>query len=234
MLTLQNVKTYYGQVKALEIEEMHVDVGEIVALIGANGAGKSTLLKTVSAQVAAREGEIRFKGERIDRLPPEKIVAKGIVQVPEGRQVFPAMTIHENLLMGAFLCEDKQRIEQNMEKVFGIFPILKKRFKNYAQTMSGGEQQMLALGRALMANPAVLMLDEPSLGIAPIIVEEIFEIIKELNKTGLSILLVEQNVPLSLEIADRGYVMERGKIVLEDTSANLLSNKEIEKAYLGI
>ncbi len=234
MLTLQNVKTYYGQVKALEIEEMHVDVGEIVALIGANGAGKSTLLKTVSAQVAAREGEIRFKGERIDRLPPEKIVAKGIVQVPEGRQVFPAMTIHENLLMGAFLCEDKQRIEQNMEKVFGIFPILKKRFKNYAQTMSGGEQQMLALGRALMANPAVLMLDEPSLGIAPIIVEEIFEIIKELNKTGLSILLVEQNVPLSLEIADRGYVMERGKIVLEDTSPNLLSNKEIEKAYLGI
>ncbi|MFT3962788.1 ABC transporter ATP-binding protein [Propionivibrio sp.] len=234
MLTLQNVKTYYGQVKALEIEEMHVDVGEIVALIGANGAGKSTLLKTVSAQVAAREGEIRFKGERIDRLPPEKIVAKGIVQVPEGRQVFPAMTIHENLLMGAFLCEDKQLIEQNMEKVFGIFPILKKRFKNYAQTMSGGEQQMLALGRALMANPAVLMLDEPSLGIAPIIVEEIFEIIKELNKTGLSILLVEQNVPLSLEIADRGYVMERGKIVLEDTSANLLSNKEIEKAYLGI
>ena len=234
MLTLQNVKTYYGEVKALEIEEMHVDVGEIVALIGANGAGKSTLLKTVSAQVAAREGEIRFKGERIDRLPPEKIVAKGIVQVPEGRQVFPAMTIHENLLMGAFLCEDKQRIEQNMEKVFGIFPILKKRFKNYAQTMSGGEQQMLALGRALMANPAVLMLDEPSLGIAPIIVEEIFEIIKELNKTGLSILLVEQNVPLSLEIADRGYVMERGKIVLEDTSANLLSNKEIEKAYLGI
>ncbi len=234
MLTLQNVKTYYGQVKALEIEEMHVDGGEIVALIGANGAGKSTLLKTVSAQVAAREGEIRFKGERIDRLPPEKIVAKGIVQVPEGRQVFPAMTIHENLLMGAFLCEDKQRIEQNMEKVFGIFPILKKRFKNYAQTMSGGEQQMLALGRALMANPAVLMLDEPSLGIAPIIVEEIFEIIKELNKTGLSILLVEQNVPLSLEIADRGYVMERGKIVLEDTSTNLLSNKEIEKAYLGI
>lgn len=234
MLELRNVKTFYGHVQALDIEELSVREGEIVALIGANGAGKSTLLNTISAQVSAREGRILFDGEPIQTLSPEKVVAKGVIQVPEGRQVFPALTVLENLMMGAYRIKDKNIIADNLQKVYRLFPILQDRSAKYAQTLSGGEQQMLALGRALMASPRLLMLDEPSLGIAPIIVEEIFKIVGELNKLGLSILLVEQNVQLSLEVSSRGYVIERGKIVLSDSSEKLRQNKEVEKAYLGI
>ncbi len=234
MLELRNVKTFYGHVQALDIEELSVREGEIVALIGANGAGKSTLLNTISAQVSAREGRILFDGEPIQTLSPEKVVAKGVIQVPEGRQVFPALTVLENLMMGAYRIKDKNIIADNLQKVYRLFPILQDRSAKYAQTLSGGEQQMLALGRALMASPRLLMLDEPSLGIAPIIVEEIFKIVGELNKLGLSILLVEQNVQLSLEVSSRGYVIERGMIVLSDSSEKLRQNKEVEKAYLGI
>jgi len=234
MLRVEALQTYYGDIQALDVDELHVDEGEIVALIGANGAGKSTLLRTISCQIKAKSGRIAFNGEDITRAKSEHVVSLGLIQVPEGRQIFPALTIRENLLMGAYLIRDRTRVAENIAMVYDLFPRLQEREKNLAQTLSGGEQQMLALGRALMSNPKLIMFDEPSLGIAPILVEDIFRVIRQLNEDGMAILLVEQNVLLSLDYSDRGYVIENGRIVISDRSDKLKSNSDVEKAYLGM
>ncbi len=233
LLEIQNVHTYYGQIHALKGISIHVDKGEIVTLIGANGAGKSTLLRTTSGLLRPREGSIRFGGEEISCLPPHEIVARGVVQVPEGRRVFGRLTVRENLEMGGFAISDQSLVKKNMERVFALFPKLKERQNQVAGTLSGGEQQMLATGRALMANPRVLLLDEPSMGLAPILVDSIFETIRKLYEEGTTILLVEQNARMALQVAGRGYVLQSGMVILSDSAKNLQQNEMVRKAYLG-
>ncbi len=234
MLELKNVNTYYGVIQALRDVSLHVDEGEIVTLIGANGAGKSTTLMTICGIQHPRSGSILFKGKPIHELQPNEIVKLGISQVPEGRLIFPELTVAENLDLGAFLRRDKDGIARDMEYVFSLFPILKQRIGQDGGTLSGGEQQMLAVGRAIMARPKLLLLDEPSLGLAPIIIQQIFQIIQKVNKDGTTVFLVEQNANQALRIAHRGYVMENGCITMEDSSANLLASEKVRTAYLGM
>jgi branched-chain amino acid transport system ATP-binding protein len=233
LLEIENVHTYYGNIHALKGISLTVDKGEIVTLIGGNGAGKSTTLKTLSGLLRPRPGSIRFEGKDLTRYPPYEIVAKGVVQVPEGRRVFGRLTVTENLEMGAFACRDPQLVKDNLDKVFKLFPRLEERRKQIAGTLSGGEQQMLATGRALMANPRVLLLDEPSMGLAPVLVDSIFDTIRELHAEGTTILLVEQNARMALQVASRGYVLQSGVIVLSDTAETLRQNEMVRKAYLG-
>ncbi|MCK9268241.1 MAG: ABC transporter ATP-binding protein [Alkaliphilus sp.] len=233
MLTLKNIVTYYGNICALKGVSLDVKQGEIVTIIGGNGAGKTTTLKTICGLVPATSGEIFFLDKDITNKPTSDIVESGIVMVPEGRRVFPRMSVLENLQLGAYLNKNRPEIKNDLEKVFDMFPILKDRIKQIAGTLSGGEQQMLAIGRALMARPKLLLLDEPSMGLAPKIVTNIFNIISEINRTGTTILLVEQNARMALSIANKGFVIETGNIVLEDTAKNLLRNEEVKKAYLG-
>ncbi len=233
MLEIRDLHSYYGHIHALKGISLRVEKGEIVTLIGANGAGKSTTLRTISGLVHPRQGAILLEGERIDGLAPHRIVMKGVGQAPEGRKIFPRLTVTENLEMGAFARNDAAEIKHDMERVFALFPRLAERRRQLGGTLSGGEQQMLAIGRAIMTHPRVLMLDEPSMGLAPILVETIFETIQKLNQEGTTILLVEQNAAKALQIAHRGYVIETGQIVLEDHAANLRKNEAVRKAYLG-
>jgi branched-chain amino acid transport system ATP-binding protein len=233
LLEVNDIHTYYGAIHALKGISIEVDEGEIVTLIGANGAGKSTTLNTICGITPPKVGTIHLEGEPIQELPAHKIVMRGVAQAPEGRRVFGRLTVTENLEMGAFIRTEKGDIAQDMERVFALFPRLKERHKQVAGTLSGGEQQMLAIGRALMANPRLLLLDEPSMGLAPILVEAIFDTIREINAQGSTILLVEQNALMALSVARRGYVMQTGEIVLHDTAAALQENEMVRKAYLG-
>ena len=233
MLEVKNLSVHYGMIQAVRNVDFKVNEGEIVSLIGANGAGKSTILKTLSGLIHPSEGEIVYLGENIASTSAKKIVEKGLVQVPEGRHVFPGLTVKENLELGAFLRKDKEGIQKDMEAVFERFPILKERKDQDAQTLSGGEQQMLAMGRALMSRPKLLLLDEPSMGLAPIFIREIFKIIQEIQKTGTTVLLIEQNAKMALSISNRAYVLETGSVVLTGTGQELLESDEIQKAYLG-
>ena len=233
MLEVKNLSVHYGMIQAVRNVNFKVNEGEIVSLIGANGAGKSTILKTLSGLIHPSEGEIVYLGENIASTSAKKIVEKGLVQVPEGRHVFPGLTVKENLELGAFLRKDKEGIQKDMEAVFERFPILKERKDQDAQTLSGGEQQMLAMGRALMSRPKLLLLDEPSMGLAPIFIREIFKIIQEIQKTGTTVLLIEQNAKMALSISNRAYVLETGSVVLSGTGQELLESDEIQKAYLG-
>ncbi|MDJ0781264.1 MAG: ABC transporter ATP-binding protein [Desulfosarcinaceae bacterium] len=235
MLKLDNIKTYYGNIQALKGVSLEISEGEIVTLIGANGAGKTTTLMSISGVVPPRSGEVLFEEKPIHRKAPNDIVALGICQVPEGRRIFPYLTVTENLDMGAFLRDDPAEVKADMEYTFELFPILAERRNQAGGTLSGGEQQMLAISRALMSRPRLLLLDEPSLGLAPLVVKRIFEIIRKINaESNTTIFLVEQNANLALKVAHRGYVMENGKITLTDTGANLLVNEDVKKAYLGI
>ena len=235
MLKLENIQTFYGNIQALKGVTLEVSEGEIITLIGANGAGKTTTLMAVCGIVPPRSGEIFFMGEPITGMEPDKIVSLGICQVPEGRRIFPYLSVAENLDMGAFLRNDRVEIKRDMEYVFDFFPILAERRHQAGGTLSGGEQQMLAISRALMARPKLLLLDEPSLGLAPLIVKQIFEIISKINaENNTTIFLVEQNANLALKVAARGYVMENGRITLTDSSKNLLANEDVKKAYLGL
>jgi branched-chain amino acid transport system ATP-binding protein len=233
LLEIDSLNVYYGAIHALKGISFFIKKGEIVTLIGANGAGKSTTINTISGLFKPKKGAITFEGKRIDKILPHKIVELGISQAPEGRKIFPNLTTLENLELGAFCRRDKREINQDIEKVFTLFPRLKERIKQNAGTLSGGEQQMLAIGRALMSNPKLLLLDEPSLGLAPILVKSIFNTVLEINQQGTTILLVEQNAHMALQIANRGYVLETGRIVLEDTASNLLNNQQVKEAYLG-
>jgi branched-chain amino acid transport system ATP-binding protein len=233
VLEVKGIDVYYGAIHALKGLSLEVEEGSIVTLIGANGAGKTTTLKSISGLLRPRNGAIMFKGSDISKVAPEKIVGLGISQVPEGRRVFATMTVLENLEMGAYLRKDKKGIESDLENVFTRFPRLKERRKQTAGTLSGGEQQMLAIGRALMARPELMLMDEPSMGLAPLLVKEIFEIIKDINARGTTILLVEQNANMALSIANRAYVIETGEIVLEGTAEQLINSEEVKKAYLG-
>jgi len=233
ILEVENVHTYYGHIHALKGVSVNIDKGEIVTLIGANGAGKSTTLKTISGLLRPRQGRIELEGEDLTRYRPHEIVAKGVVQVPEGRRVFGRLTVVENLEMGAFALNDPRQIQSNLEKVLKLFPRLDERRKQLAGTLSGGEQQMLATGRALMASPRVLLLDEPSMGLAPVLVDSIFDTIRQLHAAGTTILLVEQNARIALQVATRGYVLQTGVVVLSDTAENLRRNEMVRKAYLG-
>ena len=235
MLELQNVETFYGNIQALKSISLEIAQGEIVTLIGANGAGKSTTLMSICGVVPPRAGEIRFEGQPIHGMPPNTIVSMGISQVPEGRRIFPYLTVLENLDMGAFLRDDKTEIKGDLDYIFELFPILAERRHQAGGTLSGGEQQMLAISRALMARPRLLLLDEPSLGLAPLVVKRIFEIVKKINsENNTTVFLVEQNANLALKTAHRGYVMENGRIIMADAAANLLVNEDVRKAYLGI
>jgi len=234
ILQVENIHTYYGNIHALKGVSLDVKQGEIVTLIGSNGAGKSTTLNTISGLLRARQGGIVFEGERINDLPPHIIVRKGISQVPEGRKIFSRLTVSENLEMGAFTRKSAVEIKGEMESVFGLFPRLQERRGQVAGTLSGGEQQMLAIGRALMARPRVLLLDEPSMGLAPILVEAIFETIEDINREGTTIMLVEQNALMAFQIATRGYVIQTGSIVLQDSSENLQEDEMVRKLYLGV
>ena len=233
MLQIENLNTYYGHIHALRDVSITVEKGEIVTMIGANGAGKSTMLKTTSGLLRPRTGSIQLEGEELTRLAAHTIVTKGVVQVPEGRRIFGQLTVTENLDMGAFTCRDGGRFRKNLDHVFELFPRLKERAKQIAGTLSGGEQQMLAMGRALMTEPRLLLLDEPSMGLAPVLVESIFDTISRLNNAGTTILLVEQNARMALQVASRGYVLQSGQVVLSDTADNLASNEMVRKAYLG-
>ena len=233
MLEVKSLSVHYGMIQAVRNVDFKVNEGEIVSLIGANGAGKSTILKTLSGLIHPSEGEIVYLGENIASTSAKKIVEKGLVQVPEGRHVFPGLTVKENLELGAFLRKDKEGIQKDMEDVFERFPILKERKDQDAQTLSGGEQQMLAMGRALMSRPKLLLLDEPSMGLAPIFIREIFKIIQEIQKTGTTVLLIEQNAKMALSISNRAYVLETGSVVLSGAGQELLESDEIQKAYLG-
>jgi branched-chain amino acid transport system ATP-binding protein len=233
LLELEDVHTFYGNIEALKGVTLKVEEGECVTLIGSNGAGKSTTLRSISALNAARVGSIRFNGIEITRAAPQDVVRLGISQSPEGRHCFPRMTVRENLDLGAYLRDDRSGIEEDMDRVFSLFPRLLERARQKAGTMSGGEQQMLAIGRALMAQPKLLLLDEPSMGIAPILVERIYETIAEINRQGTTILLVEQNANFALDVSSRGYVLETGRVVLTDASGALRENPEVQKAYLG-
>ena len=233
LLELRDVHTYYGNIHALKGISLTVEKGEIVTLIGANGAGKSTTLKTISGLLRPRQGEITFDGERIDGVPAHRIVGKGICQAPEGRRIFPRMTVRENLEMGAYQRGKGPELQEDFERVYTLFPRLKERLSQNGGTLSGGEQQMLAIGRALMARPGLLLLDEPSMGLAPILVEQIFDIVKDINAAGTTVLLVEQNALMALGIAARGYILQTGEIVLQDSADKLIVNPEVRKAYLG-
>jgi len=232
VLKLQNIHTYYGAIQALNDVSVEVNQGEIVTLIGANGAGKTTLLMTVCGSPRARSGSVSFQGEDITQLPTHLIMQKGIAISPEGRRVFPDLTVTENLKMGGFFLS-KAEIDEGLERVYDLFPRLRERASQRSGTMSGGEQQMLAIGRALMTRPTLLLLDEPTLGLAPLIIAQIFEIIQTIREQGVTVFLVEQNAHKALQVADRGYVLETGKVVLADTGPNLLTNDEVRKAYLG-
>ena len=235
LLELIDVRTFYGNIQALKGVSISVEEGEIVTLIGANGAGKTTTLMSICGIVPIRSGEILLDCQDISRMSPHKIVQRGVSQVPEGRRIFPQLTVSENLDMGAFLRTDREGIKRNMEEVFTIFPRLAERRNQLGGTLSGGEQQMLAISRALMANPRLLLLDEPSLGLAPLIVQNIFEVIQKINKErNTTILLVEQNANMALKIANKGYVMQNGLIKITDTAADLLKNQEVRRAYLGL
>jgi branched-chain amino acid transport system ATP-binding protein len=234
ILEVQNVHTYYGNIHALKGVSLTVNQGEVVSLIGANGAGKSTTLKTISGLLKPREGYVKFEGRELKDLPAHKVMERGIVMVPEGRRVFAALTVLENLEMGAYVRGDKAGVAQDLDKVFELFPRLRERRSQLAGTLSGGEQQMLAMGRALMGKPRVLLLDEPSMGLAPVLVDLVFETIHELHQAGTTILLVEQNARMALQVADRGYVLQSGEVVLSDSAEKLRANESVQKAYLGI
>ena len=234
MLELRGINTYYGNIQALRDVSMHIAEGEIVTLIGANGAGKSTTLMTICGGTPPRSGEVLFRGKPIQHLKPNQIVSLGISQVPEGRLIFPDLTVQENLDLGAFLRNDQKGIRQDMDYIFDLFPILAQRRRQTGGTLSGGEQQMLAISRAIMARPSLLLLDEPSLGLAPIIIQQIFSIIEKINADGTTVFLVEQNANQALKIANRAYVMENGRIVMEDTADRLLVNPDVQKACLGM
>ena len=233
MLEVENVHAYYGKIHALKDISLNIDKGEIVTLIGANGAGKSSSLKTMSGLLRPRKGSIRLNGEELTTLKAHEIVIRGVIQVPEGRRIFGQLTVMENLDMGAFTCRDKQNIKTNTDRVFSLFPRLKERRRQVAGTLSGGEQQMLAMGRAMMANPQVLLLDEPSMGLAPVLVDSIFDTIQQLHKEGTTILLVEQNARMALQVAGRGYVIQTGVVVLSDSAESLRKNEMVRKAYMG-
>ncbi|NDY56999.1 ABC transporter ATP-binding protein [Desulfovibrio sulfodismutans] len=234
MLELRDIHTYYGNIHALKGVTLRVEKGEIVCLIGANGAGKTTTLMSISGVTPPRQGTVAFLDEDVTRFTTEKIVARGITQVPEGRMIFPRLTVRENLLMGAYLRKDKDGIKAGEERAYELFPVLRERRTQMGGTLSGGEQQMLAIGRALMAQPALLLLDEPSLGLAPMVVENIFEIIQQINAEGVTVMLVEQNAQMALQISHRGYVLETGAVILEGPSADLLADPKVRLAYLGL
>lgn len=235
MLKIRNLEAGYGKLRVLKRISMHVDPGEIVTIIGANGAGKTTLLHTISGFVKLSSGEILFRDRNLRRIAPEKIVASGCSLVPEGRQVFATMTVEENLILGGYVLakKDKGGINQEIVRVYELFPVLKERARQLAGTLSGGEQQMLAMGRALMARPSLIMMDEPSTGLAPLIVKNIFKVILRLRQEGNTVLLVEQNAKVALGVADRGYVLETGKIILQGAAEDLLQNRDVQRAYLG-
>lgn len=234
MLKINNLSVYYGVIKAIDNVSFHVDKGEIIALIGANGAGKTTILHTISGLLPAREGSIEYEGVDLTKTPPHKIVSMGIAQVPEGRRVFQQLTVAENLKLGSYTRKDKQhKIDETLDMVYERFPRLKERRRQHAGTLSGGEQQMLAIGRALMSKPDIILMDEPSMGLSPLLVSEIFDIIRVINKSGTTVLLVEQNAKKALAIADRAYVLETGEIVLDGDAKELMNDKGIRKAYLG-
>ena len=233
MLKVENLSVHYGMIQAVRDVSFEVNEGEVVSLIGANGAGKTTILRTLSGLVRPSAGKIQFLGKEIQKLPAQKIVAGGLSQVPEGRHVFPGLTVMENLEMGAFLKKNREENQANLKKVFSRFPRLEERKNQDAATLSGGEQQMLAMGRALMSTPKLLLLDEPSMGLAPIFIQEIFDIIQDIQKQGTTVLLIEQNANKALAISDRGYVLETGKIVLSGTGKELVASDEVRKAYLG-
>ena len=233
LLEVTDIRTFYGNIEALKGISVTVEEGEVVTLIGSNGAGKSTTLRSISGLTPPREGSIKFVGTEIGEVPPQEIVQRGISLSPEGRHVFSRMTVRENLDLGAYLRKDSAEIDSDRDRVFSLFPRLKEREKQKGGTMSGGEQQMLAIGRALMANPKLLLLDEPSMGIAPILVERIYETIAEINRQGTTILLVEQNANYALDVSKRGYVLETGTVALEDRSSALRDNPDVQKAYLG-
>lgn len=234
MLDIENVSASYGMVQILRDISFQVKEKEIVSIIGPNGAGKTTLVKTISGLLHPRTGAIRFRGENIEKLPPYEIVKKGITLIPEGREIFPRMTVEENLKLGAYTANGKRTVTEAKERVYQIFPVLKKKEKALAQTLSGGEQQMLVIGRSLMSNPDLLILDEPSLGLAPLLVEKVLDTVRKINEEGVTILLVEQNIRDSLDVADRGYVLEQGKIILEGRSRELLCNNHIKQVYMGL
>ena len=233
MLKVDNLSVHYGVIQAVKDVSFEVNEGEVVTLIGANGAGKTSILRTISGLVRPSTGKIEFLGQEIQKEPARKIVASGLSQVPEGRHVFPGLTVLENLELGAFLRNDREENQKNLKKIFERFPRLEERKSQDAATLSGGEQQMLAMGRALMSQPKLLLLDEPSMGLAPIFIQEIFDIIQDIQKQGTTVLLIEQNANKALAIADRGYVLETGKIVLSGTGKELLESEEVRKAYLG-
>jgi branched-chain amino acid transport system ATP-binding protein len=234
VLVAQNVSAAYGMVQILRDVSFKIEEGEIVSIIGPNGAGKTTLVKTVMGFLKPQTGTIRFRGENIEKLATNEIVKRGLTMIPEGREIFPRMTVEENLMLGAYTITDKSKIREIKENVYRIFPVLKKKEKALAQTLSGGEQQMLVICRSLMSNPKLLILDEPSLGLAPIIVEKVLDTVRAINEEGVTVLLVEQNIHDSLNVANRGYVLEDGKIVLEGKSRELLSNSHIKEVYLGL
>ncbi len=234
MLEVNDIHTYYGNIQALKGISIAVEKNEIVTLIGGNGAGKTTTLRTISGLLTPKKGEVHFEGELISNKPAHDLVYKGITMVPEGRGIFSRLTVYENLDMGAYSREDKSMLDEDYDRVFDLFPRLKERRKQVAGTLSGGEQQMLATARALMASPRLLLMDEPSMGLAPLLVENLFETIKRINENGTTILLVEQNATVALSIADRGYVLQTGEIVLKDSAEKLRQNEMVQKAYLGI
>lgn len=233
VLSLQEIETYYGEINALQGISLDVMEGEIVSLIGSNGAGKTTTLKTISGLLKPRRGKIIFRGKNIEILPAHEVAGMGIAHVPEGRKIFPRLTVQENLEMGAFRIKDQARLKSSIEKVYELFPRMRERHRQKGGTLSGGEQQMLAMGRALMSEPDILLLDEPSMGLAPLLVDHIFQVIKTLNSQGMTILLVEQNALKALKIASRGYVLQTGRVVLSGKGSELLDNKLVKEAYLG-
>ncbi len=233
MLEIKNLQVYYGVIQAIKDASFEVNEGEVIALIGANGAGKTTILHTITGLIGAKGGEVLYEGKDLQKIPAHKIVSLGIAHVPEGRRVFSQLTVYENLLMGAFTRNDQVEIAASLENVYKRFPRLKERKSQLAGTLSGGEQQMLAMGRALMSHPKIILMDEPSMGLSPILVEEIFDIITSISKSGTTVLLVEQNAKKALAIADRAYVLETGKIVLEGDAKKLMNDESVKKAYLG-
>ena len=233
MLEIKDLEVYYGMIQAIKGISFEVNEGEVIALIGANGAGKTTILHTISGLIAPKKGSIVFEGQELTKIPAHKIVENGLAQVPEGRRVFPSLTVLENLKLGAYTRKDKKEIEDTLKMVYERFPRLEERKNQPAGTLSGGEQQMLAMGRALMSNPRIILMDEPSMGLSPIFVNEIFDIIKKVSASGTTVLLVEQNAKKALSIADRGYVLETGKIVKEGKASDLLNDEAVKKAYLG-